>query len=382
MICSWLDYKLNLGSFFMEQAAILSNDFNFVLINFRPVKFKIKNYKKFFKIEKNIYENKISILYLYYPSFKILKNKYFLKWIEKKAFRVLHKYLKKDKITIDLIHAQSVFDAAFWALSYNQEYKTPYLLTEHNQFTLRNVDKQKIKKLDMVLKKSKFNLVVSNDVIRQFATNYFFSDFINIGNTVDEKLFNNCNRTKSNFFEIITVGAYAPIKNQIKALRALKIIDDLNYKNIRFTWIGINAWGNNCKEEVTNLIQSFNFKNIKIKVVETASKQEIVSALQKSDVFEFTSLCETFGISPLEALFTGVPVITTQSGGVNEFINEENGVIVPVKDFKAIAENIIKILNNELKFNPELISKNAIASFGIKAFKEKIIPIYNKTINS
>lgn len=380
MICSWLDYKLGLGSFFMEQALILSDDFNFVLINFRPVKFKIENYKKNFKIEKNTYKDKITILYLYYPSFKIFKNNYFLKIIEKKAFRVLHQYLKKDKIKIDLLHAQSVFDAAFWALSYHEEYKTPYLLTEHNQFTLRNVSKQKIKKLDAVLKKSTFNLVVSNDVVRQFATNYFFGDFVNVGNTVDEKLFNNYNRTKSEYFEIITVGAYAPIKNQIKTLKALKIIDSLNYQKIKFTWIGINAWGTNCMEEVNNLILSFQFKNIQIEVVETASKEEIVLALQKSDVFVFTSLCETFGVSPLEALFTGVPVITTQSGGVNEFITKENGIIVPVKDFKAIAENILKILNKELQFNHDLISKNAISRFGVKAFKEKMIPLYNKSI--
>ncbi|QDW20868.1 glycosyltransferase family 4 protein [Flavobacterium sp. KBS0721] len=382
MICSWLDYKLRLGSFFMEQALILSNDFNFILINFRPIKFKIKNYRKIFKIEKNTYEDKVTILYLYYPSFKILKNNYFSKVIEKKAFRVLHQYCKKDKIEIDLIHAQSIFDAAFWALSYHEEYKTPYLLTEHNQFTLRNVSKQKIKKIDAVLKKSKFNLVVSDDLVRQFATNYFFGDFINVGNAVDEKIFNNCNRTKSEYFEIITVGAYAPIKNQIKTLRALQIIDNLNYQKIKFTWIGINAWGTDCMEEVNNLVRSFQFKNIQIELVERASKEQIVAALQKSDVFVFTSLCETFGVSPLEALFTGLPVITTQSGGVNEFITKENGIIVPVKDFKAIAENILKILNKELQFDHESISKNAISGFGVKAFREKMIPIYNKSIAS
>lgn len=362
----------------MEQAFALSDDFNFILINFRPVKFK--NYKKIFKIEKKTYEDKVTLLYLYYPSFKIFKNNYFLKLIEKRTFEVLHKFLKKDDIKIDLIHAQSVFDAAFWALSYHEEYKTPYLITEHNQFTLRNVNRQKIKKLDTILKKSRFNLVVSNDLVRQFATNYIFGDFVNIGNAVDEQLFNAENRKKSEYFEIITVGAYAPIKNQIKTLKALKIIDDLNYSKIKFTWIGINAWGFNCREEVNNLILSFGFKNIKIEIVELASKTEIITALKKSDVFVFTSLCETFGVSPLEALFTGVPVITTQSGGVNEFINKENGVIVPVKDFKAIAENIIKILNKELQFNHELISKNAISNFGVKAFKEKMIPIYNKTV--
>ncbi len=384
MICSWLDFKLRLGSFFMDQALVLSDEFNFILINFRPIKFKAKNFNKIFKIEKNIYEDKVTILYLYYPVFKFFKINFFLKLIEKKVFLVLHKYLKKDNIKIDLVHAQSVFDATFWALSYHEEYKIPYLLTEHNQFTLRNVSKLKIKKLDAVLKKSKFNLVVSNDLIRQFATNYFFSDFINVGNMVDEQSFNNNNndRKSSEYFEIITVGAYTPVKDQITIFRALKIIDDLNLKKIKFTWIGINSWGADFELEVFKLISDFGFKNIDIEIIKQASKLEIASALKKSNVFVTTSICETFGISAIEALASGVPVIATQCGGVNEFINEENGVIVPIKDFEAIASNILKIMKGELDFNSELISHAIANKFGINSFKHKIGTLYNDAIKN
>jgi glycosyltransferase involved in cell wall biosynthesis len=380
MICSWLDYELRLGSFFMDQALVLSDNFHFTLVHFRPVKFKIKNFNKIYKIEKNSYENSVTILYVYYPVFKLFKSNFFLKLMEKKTFAILNKYLRKDGVLIDLVHAQSVFDAAFWALSYHEEYKTPYLLTEHNQFILKNIKKQKVKRLDTVLQESKFNLVVSDDLVRQFANNYYFGEFVNVGNTVDEELFNCKNRKESDCFEILTVGAYTPVKDQITSLKALKIIDDLNYQKIKFTWIGINAWGDDCEDEVNNLILSFGFKNIKVEIIKIASKEEIVSALQKSDVFVFTSLCETFGISPLEALFVGVPVVSTQSGGINEFINQENGIIVPIKDHNAVAKNIIKIINKELQFDTELISKEATAKFGIKAFKEKMIPIYNEIL--
>ncbi|KFF05891.1 hypothetical protein B0A68_18490 [Flavobacterium reichenbachii] len=380
MVCSWLDYKLRLGSFFMDQALLLSEDFNFTLVNFRPVKFKIKNFKKIYKIEKDIHENKITLLYIYYPVFKLFKNNYFLKLIERKAFRILNNYLKKNNISVDLLHAQSIYDAAFWTLSYHEEYKIPFLITEHNQFTLKKVNRQKIKKLDAIFSKSKFNLVVSDDLIRQFANNHFFGEFVNVGNTVDETLFNHKNKTQSDYFEILTVGAYTPVKDQITTLKALKVIDNLNNQKIKFTWIGINAWGTDFQEEVNELISSFDFKNIQIEIVKIASKTEIVSALQKADVFVFTSICETFGVSPLEALFVGVPVVTTQCGGINEFMNDRNGVVVPVKDFNAVAENVIKIINKELQFDSELISKEAIDKFGSNAFKEKMIPLYKQAL--
>ncbi|MCV9926871.1 glycosyltransferase family 4 protein [Flavobacterium sp. LS1R49] len=379
MICSWLDYKLRLGSFFMDQASLLSENFNFVLVNFRPVKFKFKNLKKIYKTEKIVTEDKITILYIYYPAFKLIKGGFFLKLIEKKAFSILNKILKKENIEIDLIHAQGVFDAAFWALSYHEKYGTPYIFTEHNQFKLRNVNRKKIRRLDLILKKSRFNLVVSNDLIRQFATNGFFYDFVNIGNLVDERLFNYKRNKQGEYFEIMTVGAYDPLKDQITALKALKIIDNLNIEKIKFTWIGINAWGIGVdfEQEVNRLISSLEFKNIKIEIIKIASKAEIVSALQKSDVFIFTSICETFGISPLEALFVGVPVITTQSGGVNEFMNSKNGIVVPVKDFEALSGGVLSVMNKELQFDRELISKESIAKFGSEVFIEKMTSIYN-----
>lgn len=377
MICSWLDHKLGLGGFFIDQALMLSGDFNFILVNFRPV--KIKNIKQIFKTEKFVYEDKITIVYLYYPVLKLIKGGFFAKLIEKKSLNILNQFLKKEKIKIDLVHAQGIFDAAFWALSYHEKYGVPYMLTEHNQFKLRNVKRKKIRKLDEVLKKSNSNLVVSNDLIRQLATNGFFYDFVNIGNLVDEKIFNYKETKQGEYFEIMTVGAFDPLKDQITALKALKIIDDLNIEKIKFTWIGINAWstGVDQEEEVNRLISSFGYKNIKIEVVKIGSKAEIVSALEKSDVFVFTSICETFGISPLEALFTGVPVITTQSGGINEFMNSENGIVIPVKDFKALAESILKVLNKELNFNKELISRESIAKFGSDAFIEKMTSVYN-----
>lgn len=139
---------------------------------------------------------------------------------------------------------------------------------------------------------------------------------------------------------------------------------------------------NNCIEEVRNLILSFQFKNIQIEIIEKASKEEIVLALQKSDVFVFTSLFETFGVSPFRSFVYRCSSNYNTIRSVNEFITKENGIIVPVKDFKAIAENILKILNKELQFNHESIFKNAISRFGVKAFREKMIPIYNKSIAS
>lgn len=58
-------------------------------------------------------------------------------------------------------------------------------------------------------------------------------------------------------------------------------------------------------------------------------------------------------------------------------MNSENGIVIPVKDFKALAESILKVLNKELNFNKELISRESIAKFGSDAFIEKMTSVYN-----
>lgn len=382
MICSWLDHNTGIGNFFIDQALMLSDDFNFILVSFRPVKAKFKNFKELHKIEKHIYEDKITILYISYPVFRVFKKERFKSFFEKKTVKVISKYLKSFNLKIDLIHAQSVFNAAFWAYIFYENRNIPYLITEHNQFTLRNSSSKDIRKLDEILNKSITNLVVSNDLIRQFASNGFFQKFITIGNPVNDTVFNFSDKLAKSNFEIITIGAYTPVKDQLTLLRALKILDNILNERIKFTWIGINSWGADFETEVLNLIDEFEFNNIDVEIVKKASKLEIATALKKSNLFVTTSLCETFGISATEALATGIPVIATQCGGVNEFINEENGVILPIKDPEAIANNILKIMKGELQFNGKLISERISNKFGINSFKVKMGVLYNEAIKN
>ncbi len=383
MICSWLDHKSGIGSFFIDQANQLSDNFNFTLINFKPIAIQFKNLKLFprlFKIENFFYNDKITILYFYYPEIRMFKRFFLKSALEKYSLLILIKYFKRNTIKIDLIHAQSLFYASFWSYKLYKITKTPYLITEHNQFTLKNINKKNVKLLDIILKKSKKNLVVSNDLIRQFASNGFFYDFLNVGNSFDTNFFDFKSKSSTDYFNIITIGAYTPVKDQITLLKALKIIDSIDSKPINFKWLGYDSWGGDFEVEVKDLITSFNFKNIKIEVLKKASKDEIKIALQQSNLFVTTSLCETFGISALESLSVGTPVIATQSGGVNEFLNETNGLIIPIKDFEKLAELILKMLNNEIQFNSEQIAKEIVEKFGNEVFVKKMKTIYDSAI--
>lgn len=64
-----------------------------------------------------------------------------------------------------------------------------------------------------------------------------------------------------------------------------------------------------------------------------------------SDVFVMPSVSEPFGITPLEAIRAGVPVIVSKQSGVAEVLN--NVIKVDFWDAEALANAIIKILQNK-----------------------------------
>jgi L-malate glycosyltransferase len=378
IICSWLDISKGVGSFFVEQAELVKDNFDVYLVHFKPYRFGFSKRKKVsFSIETHTYftENQIPVYEINYPEFFFFRKYFFQKAIEKKAQK---SFLKKINKPINLCHAQSLFDAGFWCYELNKNFNIPYIFTEHNQLNLKGLPRKKDKLLQKVIANASEKLVVSDDLMRQFATNDIFENFNKLGNTFDEKCFTYSEKSKSETFKIITIGAFTPIKDYKTLLEALKIVDKQINTKIQFTWIGFNCWGTDNNTAVTNTCSDLGFKNIQFELIKSATKYEIANHLQQSDVLVSTSICETFGVSVLEALACGVPVVCTNSGGVLEMITPENGIICPIKNPKIIAENILKLYNKEIAFNSEKISANIKLKFGSTTFTEKITAIYNQ----
>ncbi len=62
------------------------------------------------------------------------------------------------------------------------------------------------------------------------------------------------------------------------------------------------------------------------------------------DLFISSSYQEGFGLTGLEALACGVPLVTTDSGGVREYaIHEETALVCPTGDSQSIAEAVLRV---------------------------------------
>ncbi|WP_314288258.1 N-acetyl-alpha-D-glucosaminyl L-malate synthase BshA [Capnocytophaga sputigena] len=113
---------------------------------------------------------------------------------------------------------------------------------------------------------------------------------------------------------------------------------------------------------------------IKKKVLFLGNTSDIDRILCFTDLFLLPSESESFGLSALEAMAAGVPVVSSNAGGLSE-VNEEgvSGYLCPIGDVQTMAEKAIYILSN----------KDRLAQFKQNARKvaarfdeEKIIPMY------
>ncbi len=58
---------------------------------------------------------------------------------------------------------------------------------------------------------------------------------------------------------------------------------------------------------------------------------------------------EPFGIAFIEALYAGLPVVTTAIGGACEIVDESCGVLVPPQDKDALAESLRSLIQDQIR---------------------------------
>ena len=221
----------------------------------------------------------------------------------------------------------------------------------HDKFILRSGEKYFDRKVQewatkiIAISKATKNTLINN---RKFKSNKLIviHNGINFNETKIKKIF------KKKKKEIIYLGILGRVEtykghdNILEAMSLLKMEKILKIKLL----IGGKFISNSEKIKIMNLINKYNLKK-NIEFLGYIPENKLNIFYSKLDLFfSVTKDFEGFGLTILEAINNKIPVICTNVGGVNEFVNKNIVTYVKPNDSLSIYNVIKKYLTNRKYF--------------------------------
>lgn len=287
---------------------------------------------------------------LYYSSSK--KNK-FLRFLDM-FFTALFKARKADYVLIDT-YSTSNFWYAIVVSQICRILNKPYIpILRGGDLPNRLESSPYLSKL--VFSNSLCNIAPSEYLYKVFKE-HNFDNLKLIPNTIE---INNYNFQKRISIKpkILWVRSLSSIYNPKMAIDAYTLLKE-NFANAELCMVGQEK-----NVTVSELQDYANTLNVMVTFTGKLSKSEWIKLSENFDVFINTTHFDNTPVSVIEALALGLPVVSTNVGGIPYLVkNSENAILVNDSDSHAMANAI-----NELIENPELAQK--LASNGRKLVEQ------------
>ena len=303
--------------------------------------------------------------------------------------KLLIPIFKKNQFNI--IHAHTLYPSGYAAYLLSRKFSVPYIVTTHGMDFYRclpevsinsrgkQYNKNTLLKIDKVLKNANKVVTVSEKFCNDVANYSPESRVVTIENGYNKEIFKPGSKVDArkrlkidlDTKLIVSVGYFVKKKGHSYLIKSIKSIKQA-FPNIQCYIIG----GGQLKKQYLKQIADLKLSN-DVFLIENLVQKELVNWYQAADIFIFPSLDEPFGIALIEAMACGLPSIATMTQGPSRIISPSNdGMIIPIKDSKAIEEKVIQLLQNTDKLNEmgQNAAKNIFEKYGTK--EEDIIDLY------
>jgi glycosyltransferase involved in cell wall biosynthesis len=158
---------------------------------------------------------------------------------------------------------------------------------------------------------------------------------------------------------------------------AAKVVE--RYPAARFLLVGEGT--GELREKAERQIETLGLKK---NVLLLGFRTDVEELLKSFDIFVLSSISEGLPLSVVEAMGSGLPIVSTGVGGLPELVEEGgNGHLVPPKDSGKLAAALINLLNdNELRERMGLRSREiAESKFSINNMINKYQDLYRQILD-
>ena len=282
----------------------------------------------------------------------------------------------------DLIHAHSVNLGGLAAHRIKEVYGIPYVITEHIPFALSNFPEFMRDDIKAAFSKADKVLSLGGDMVRQLGMSDINIEPNLVYNFVDENFFQRlCQPYQPGMpLLLVSIGAASHYKDHRTLLRAIKRLKDRGIP-FKLTLIGLKVWGSLYDETLGYIRENGLIDDVTI--VDKTDRYGVSQKLPSNQIFVMTSIFETFCVSMIEAMACGLAVVTTNhGGGAVDLVTNDVGAVVPVRNDEKIAETLERIYEGDLHFDPRAIREHVISICGTQAFGNRLTAFYEAAMNA
>jgi glycosyltransferase involved in cell wall biosynthesis len=271
----------------------------------------------------------------------------------------------------NVIHAQNALWAGYVAYRVFEKYGIPYVITEHSSaFPLRIVPKAAEDYVTRVYKGAAHVLTVSHSLARAITGYMSNRQPTVLGNVVDVDYFTLPTRLPARTpFIFLGIASLEPHKAFDLLIRAFA----RKFRGHANIELHIGGDGPD-RRALESLARELGVEQ-KVRFLGFLSHERVRDAMWSANAFVLSSHTETFGVVLIEALCTGLPVIATRSGGPEDIVNSEVGVLVPAGDEEGLSDALEAVWQRPPSSRRD-IRDYAVSRYGYAPFASKLQTLY------
>ncbi len=288
----------------------------------------------------------------------------------------------------DIILAHSSMWAGLAAARIKQQWNTPFVITEHRgRFTgIGELSGMMFKPWQIPLLREAFTsaghiVTVSRALQAKIGemSNIEASGFSCIPNMTDTDFFHIKKQNKNNKgpFTFLSVANHEPLKGLDVLIRSFAILREQSRHPVRLIIGGKGT-------DTPSFQKLVHQQNVQKDVICKGflNRDQLLLQMQRADAFVLPSRFEAFGIVLIEAMACGLPLIATRSGGPEEIVTEECGILCEPDNPGSLAGKMQQMIHTLDRYQPERIRALCLNRYSKKTVTGAYIRLFEKILQN
>lgn len=270
---------------------------------------------------------------------------------------------------VDLVHGAIVRRGGFWAQRMAHHLGTPYVLSEHwtgyHDPALLGTNALERAVMRRAVRDAAMVLPVSHDLAGAMRDRGFGARSEIVGNVVDTAVFHakDAPVTAPRLLHVSHLDD--DHKNVSGLLRAVSTACSQR-PDLRLDVIGDGDWTPHAAT-----VSRLGLED-SVRFLGERDAPAIADAMRASAAVVLFSRRENQPCVLLEALATGTPVVSSDVGGIDAFVDETNGRLVPSEDEHALTDALVRIIEQAGSYDPSILHRRIDETFSVEAIAHRL----------